>query len=353
MSDELLRALSGTRGIDAWKIVEHRVEGRELFLIGGRVDMRRAKTVRRAQLTLYRDGRRGAQPLRGSMTLSLPGDCRAGELKRLVRQAAEAARWVENPHFPLVRPGLGEPAPPASAYAPPSVDLDASLELLAEALLAAESPAEPGRLNSAELFLETIQTRIRNSEGVDVGFSSFRGSGELIVEARDEGSEVELYQELDFAQAEPGLLQEEARRQLQLCGDRLRAQPTPALGASPLLLTGEAVPALFEYFLFHASAESAYNGLAGFAVGGPVQGRETPVEALDLELTPHLAHSSRSRPWDEDGWPLRPAPLVRDGRLLRCWGSVRHCHYLGVPPTGNLPNPVSYTHLTLPTIYSV
>jgi PmbA protein len=338
MTEKLLQALRRTRGVDAWKIVERRVDGRELFLIGRRVDMRRAKTVRRLQLTVYRDRERDGQRLRGSTTMRLPQDYGRGELERMLRQAAEAAHWAENPHYPLVRPGMGEPEPPASAYAPRPVDLDRALEPLAEALFAAEEDGGGARLNSAELFVENVETRILNSEGVDVGYTSFCGSGELIVEARGSGGEVELFQELAFAENNPEPLREEARRLLEQCRDRLQAAPTPALGSSPLLLTGEAVPLFFEYYLFHSAAESVYSRLAGFTVGEPVQGREIRGDALDLDLVPYLANSPRSSPWDEDGFPLRPVPLVEQGRLQRYWGPVRHCHYLGIPPTGSILN---------------
>jgi predicted Zn-dependent protease len=338
MAEELLQALRRTRGIDAWKIVERRVEGRELYLIGHRVDMRRAKTVHHLQLTLYRDREREGQHLRGSTTLRLPLDCGRGELARMLERGIEAARWAENPHYPLVRPGMGEPERPASAYAHRPVDLDQALGPLAGALFAAEQDGGSAGLNCAELFAENVGTRIRNSEGVDVGYTSFWGSGELIVEARGAGGEVELFQELAFAQADPEPLREEARRLLALCRDRLQAAPTPALGSFPLLLTGEAVSQLFDYYLFHSSAESAYSRLARFTVGEPVQGREVSGDALNLDLEPYMAHSPRSCPWDEDGVPLRPVALVKDGRLLRFWGSVRHCHYLGIPPTGNIAN---------------
>lgn len=338
MTEKVLRALGRTRGVDAWKIVERQVDARELFLIGRRVDMRRAKTVRRLQLTLYRDLQRDGQRLRGFTVLRLPEDCGGGELERMLRRGAQAARWAENAHYPLVRPGMGEPEPPASAYAPRPVDLDQALEPLAEALFAAERDSSGAGLNSAELFVENIETRILNSEGVEVGYAAFRGSGELIVEARGPGGEVELFQELAFAEERPEPLREEARRLLALCRDRLQAVPTPALGSSPLLLTGEAVQQLFDYYLFHSSAESAYSRLAAFAVGEPVQGREIRGDALNLDLEPYMAHSPRSCPWDEDGFPLRPVPVVKDGRLLRYWGPVRHCHYLGIPPTGNIAN---------------
>ena len=338
MEENLLEVLRRARGLDAWKIVERRGERRELYLVGHRVDMRRAATVRRVELTVYRDFQRDGRRLRGSATLRVPAGCLKGELAHLVEQGAGAARWAENPWYPLVQPGAGEPVPAASAYAAHSADLDQSLDPLAEGLFAAEKEAAGASLNSAELFAENVQTRVRNSEGLDVGFSSFDGSGEMVVEARGPAGEVELFQELSFAEPRSELVGEEARRLLELCRDRALASPTPPLGASPLLLAGEAVPQFFEYYTFHAAAESVYARLARFSIGQSVQGEGVRGDPLSLDLEPYLAHSASSAPWDADGFPLRPVPLVERGRLLRYWGPLRYCHYLGLPPTGTLPN---------------
>jgi PmbA protein len=318
--------------------VERQVERRELYLIGHRVDMRRAAMLRRVELTLYRDFQREGQRLRGSATLRVPSGCLKGELERLLERGAEAARWAENPYYPLVQPGAGEPEPPVSAYAAHPVELERALEPLAAGLFAAEQEIEGACLNSAELFVENVQTRILNSEGLDVGFPSFRGSGELVVEAQGPTGEVELFQELSFAEVRAELLQEEARRLLGLCRDRARASPTLPLGSFPLLLAGEAVPQFFEYYTFHTAAESVYARLARFAVGQSVQGEQVRGDPLTLRLEPYLAHSTSSAPWDADGFPLRPVAPVEEGRLLRYWGPLRYCHYLGVPPTGTLPN---------------
>jgi len=338
MPEELLQALRRARGVDAWRIVERLVERRELYLIGHRVDMRRAATVRRLELTLYRDFQREGQSLRGSATLRVPTGCLKGELERLVERGAEAAGWAGNPFYPLVAPGSGEPEPPASSYAAHFVELEQALEPLASGLFAAERETAGARLNSAELFVENVRTRILNSEGLDVGFPSFRGSGELVVEARGPAGEVELFQELSFAEARAELLGDETRRLLELCRDRARATPTPPLGSFPLLLAGEAVPQLFEYYTFHAAAESVYARLARFSAGQSVQGERLRGDALTLSLEPYLAHSASSAPWDADGFPLRPVALVEAGLLQRYWGPLRYCHYLGVPPTGTLPN---------------
>jgi PmbA protein len=183
-----------------------------------------------------------------------------------------------------------------------------------------------------------VGTRIANSAGLEVGWTSFRGSGELIVEAEGPGGAVELFRELSFARTRTEELAAELERLQAFCRDRAVAAPTPALGSAPLLLTGEAVREVGQYFLFHSAAESAHRNLARFRPGESVQGEAVRGDALSVSLQPFLAHSPLSCPWDEDGWPLQPVALIEAGRLVRRWGPVQYCHYLGIPPTGNVPN---------------
>lgn len=337
MLQDALEALRRAGELDAWRTVEQRAEARELFLIGPRADMRRAKEVGRLAATVYRDFSKDGRACRGSATVRLHPTQDRRELERALRAAAGAAAYVQNDAYPLVSPGGPAPRLPE---APGVADLGGALDSLGAALLERQGGGKDreARLNSAELFLERGETRIRNSQGVDVRFAFFQGSGELIVEAEAPGGPVELCQPLAFARVRPEELRAELERQLELCGLRAAAVPTPALGSPPVLLTGLAVQELLSYFSFHASAEAVHARVARFRPGEGVQGLRVEGDPLTLSLEPYLEHSPSSVPWDEDGWPLAPTPLIERGRLLAWWGPLRWCHYLGCPPSGRLAN---------------
>jgi len=337
MLQAVLEGLRRAGVLNAWRIVEQQVESRELFLVGTRADMRRAKEVSRLQATVYRDFSRDGRACRGSATARLHPTQGRRELERALRAAAGAAGHVLNPAYPLVSPGGPAPQVPEAPGVP---DLGGALDSLGAVLLetGGVQKGEKARLNSAELFLERGETRVRNSEGVDVRFGFFQGSGELFVEAEAPGGPVELFQPLAFARVRADELRVELDRQLELCERRARAVPTPALGSPPVLLTGVAVRELLSYFTYHSSAEAAYGRVARFRPGEGVQGRQVDGDPLTLSLEPYLEHSPSSVPWDVDGWPLAPTALIEQGRLLRWWGPLRWCHYQGCPPTGHLPN---------------
>ncbi len=350
--EELTSLLGRTPGVSDWKLVERRVEGRELFFVRRELDMQRAKAVRHLALSVYHDFEEAGRPFRGAVRVRVHPEASTGEVSRWLEDAVFAARQVRNEPFPLVEPGQKAKAQPPSRFA--ERPLGQWLAPLTEALFSGST--EPcrkgprvglggsgglragGPINSAELFLERVETRILNSRDLDVRFSGYEGYVELIVEAEGSAGAVELYREIQFSDYLPELLSGEVRSELELAGDRAHAQPTPRLKTAVVILSGEPVREFLGYYLTQGSAESMYNDISRFKVGDSLQGGEVSGDRLGIRSQPYLRGSTASRPWDGDGLALAPAELIEDGILRRAWGPVRFCHYLGLSPTGALAN---------------
>jgi predicted Zn-dependent protease len=336
MMIERLRDLLVSIGdISAWRISDRQIEGKELFFVRRDVDMQRSKDVRSTYLTIYRDFREGENQYRGSVSVQIHPTCSDGEIRALVEQSLDSARYVRNQHYPLVKPGSEAAEIPRSSFA--SRPLEQWLSPLAETIYAQEGEEE-ATINSAEIFLNRIDTRIVNSHGLDVSYISYSGYVELIVEDGGRAGAVELYREISFSEFETELLAAEVRDQLRSCSDRAAAGPTPHLKRFPVLITGDPVRDFFEFYLNQSSAESVYSGISTAKVGESIQGDTIEGDALSLSLDPFLYNSPASAPVDADGFALRSTRIVGAGRLERFWGPLRYCHYLGVPPTGAIGN---------------
>ncbi|KKK89126.1 hypothetical protein LCGC14_2736250, partial [marine sediment metagenome] len=327
----------------------------ELFFIRDRVDMNRSKEVEHFQLTVYRDFEEG-KPYRGSVSLRLyPGSTEA-EMEQTIDNGAFAAGLVRNEPFPLVHPsvstrepparppprqdapghvGPGQAAPGQTASRFAEKDLRHWLKPLSETLY---SNAGEG-INSAELFLDRIETRIMNSAGVDVSFTRYRGAIDLITECQGDKEEVELSKFIEFSDFVPDRIVRLRDQQLRLCRDRAVAAATPSM-ESAVMLTGEPVKEFFQYYLAQSSAESAYKGLSILKPGQSAQGAEIRGDLFTLSLDPDLPNSTYSSPWDLDGYPLKKTAVIDRGRLLNFWGPLRFCHYLGIKPSGSIGNVV-------------
>jgi len=168
---------------------------------------------------VYRDFERAGKRFRGSASVRVHPTHGGRDMRRILRQAAGAALWVDNAHYPLVGPG-GALSTTSGPAGPPN--LNESLELLARALQDS-GEGEGSRLNSAELFVENAEVRIRNSEGLDVRFPQTHVYCELIVESDGSAGKVELHKALESRNIGPDSLQEEVQRLQRLCRDRAAA----------------------------------------------------------------------------------------------------------------------------------
>lgn len=335
MIDKTVELLDTIEGVSAWKIHEMNVEAQELFFVGKNLDMNRSKKVRRIQLTVYHDFEE-AKSYRGSASVFLHPTYSQEEIKKVVKQNVLAASFVKNESYPLVKPARSQVDIPISGFT--SRPLEDWLEPLSSALFQ-EDNLDEGGINSAELFLDRAEIRILNSEGVDVKYTTYKGSIEIITEWRGRKEDVELYKEISFSDFEPEKIAREVKRQLALCRERVSAKPTPAVKV-PVLLTGESIQVLFQYYLAHSSLENVYNGISRFKVGDSIQGGEIAGDRINLRMEPYLPGSVYSAAWDADGFPLKAVSLVENGILENHWGSLRFAHYLNSTPTGNLANTV-------------
>ncbi|UCF99736.1 MAG: hypothetical protein JSV89_09400 [Spirochaetaceae bacterium] len=340
MIERLRQVLGGVRGVSAWRIIDRQIEGQELFFVRRDVDMQRSKDVRHTAVTVYRDFQEGEKKYRGSVVIQIHPTYSEGEIRSLIEQSLDSARYVRNEVYPLVEPRSESPRYPESSLV--ARPLEEWLSPLAETIYSQEN--EGASINSAEIFLNRTDTRIVNSLGLDVSFRRYAGYVELIVEdngkARTGGSngEVELYREMSFSEFDADTLAAQVREQLRYCRDRAAARPTPHLGRFPVLITGDPVADFFQYYLTHSAAESVYSGLSTAKVGQSIQGDGISGDRLTLTLEPFLKNSPVSAPVDADGFALGSARIIDSGTLERYWGPLRFCHYLDVAPTGAIGN---------------
>ena len=337
MIDRVRDLLGRVGDVSAWRISDRQIEGKELFFVHRDVDMQRSKDVRHISLTIYRDFREGRKSYRGSVSVQIHPTHTDEEIRSLIEQSLDSARYVHNEPYPLVEPGSRIQRMPDSSFA--DRPLEEWLAPLAETIYAQEEEEQAG-INSVELFINRSENRILNSLGLDVAYTSYAGYVELIAEdgGKAEDGGVELYREISFSEYEPQLLASEVRRQLRYCSDRAAAAPTPHLKRADVLITGDPVADFFQYYLTQSAAESVYSGLSTARVGECMQGEGISGDGLSLTLEPFLHNSTASAPVDADGFALSPTRIFDAGKLERYWGPLRFCHYVGVPATGSIGN---------------
>jgi len=314
--------------VDAWKIREENIESEEYFFVGNKVDLGRAKKVKKYEVTVYRDFEEGEKKYRGSSTVTVSPGTTAEEIVHSIQEAFFAAGFAKNPWYPM--------APKFSRrFETAEHDLhDLSRDAIG-AIFDNEKPYNSW-LNSVEIFVTRNGYRILNSEGVDVAFSKYRTYIESIVSSSGR-EEVELYDQLLLELPDSERIRERISRLLLMVCERANAVPTPALDRIPVVLTGEPAKEVMRYYLKQADARLKYDRISEAEPGDSVQSGESG-DKITLEVVPELEGSYFSLPVDNDGFIIGKRTVIENGILRNYWGDIKYSHYLGIEPTGAVLN---------------
>ncbi|MDD2717574.1 MAG: metallopeptidase TldD-related protein [Candidatus Wallbacteria bacterium] len=330
MIDRIRKILDRQKGIK-YLLSESRVESRELFFVKKALDLKRCKDVTHLSATLYRDFVEKGVSYLGSATIDLFPTMTEAEISKAAESAAFAAGFVKNPVYPLVKPCT------VKSQIHPDYDPDQLLPKLIQGIYELDIHKDGG-INSAELFLNKVCRRLVNSDGLDVSHDQTAAQLEFIVSWKGPGGEIELYRDLHFSPGRVSFMHSEIGKMLDCAKDRAKARPTPSGLKCPVLFSGKSAAKLFGYYHYQASAAAIYQKISRFKIGDRIQGEHVNGDLINLSLPPFLPNSVYSLPYDQDGFPLKEIEILRDGNLMRHWGSLRYCHYLGIEPTGVIYN---------------
>lgn len=311
--------------IAVWRIRETVEETAELFFVRRALDQRRIKDIREYDVTVFRDGKNSKdEPTRGFTSVKLLSSMTDEQLAEELRGAYYAAQFAANPYYDLPDAVQAPLVKKTGALA--EAPLAESAEKMAEALFAADVK-ENAFLNSAELFVSRVSRRILSSEGTDVSYTDASVKGEFVVQCR-EPEDVEMHYTYEYDELDADALRRKVEEALTFVRDRARAERTLKSGTYDLILSGNALPTVLEFYAARSSASMLYARYSGWKCGDAVQGGEVEGEKLDLTLCATV-------PYDAEGIPMKDLPLVDDGVLRAIHGPNRFCRYLGVQPTGS------------------
>ncbi len=323
MRDIILKAL-GELNIPVYQIEISEERSAELFFIKKTLDMRRIKSAVHCAVTVYRDFEADGETFRGSSQAQIFEGMGLDEVKARIEGAYFAAQFVKNPFYELYEGRKEEPVAMPSTLA--DRPLEENAMLMAKALFAADTDAD-AFINSAEFFAIENRVSLLTSAGTDVAYSRYLVKGEFVTQCK-EPQDVEQFFQFAYADLNTEALTEKARRAIAAVRDRAAAQKSPQAGTYSVVLSGDQVPTLLEYYGERAHASMVYAHYSDWTVGKQVQGEDVQGERLDLDLLPMT-------PYSEDGIPMVPRPLLKDGELKLIYGPNRFCRYLGIEPTGN------------------
>ncbi|HAX72244.1 MAG TPA: peptidase U62 [Firmicutes bacterium] len=323
--------------IEEYKITEKCVESCEWFLVGRKLDMDRSKVVRHYKVTLYQTLEHEDQTFKGSATLNVYPTMSDSEINKSIQTAKFAASFVANEPYPLPKPTISYQLPTLNLFS--GEPLAFWMKELYDAIYL-NDVYEDGGINSCEIFLNQIDVRIVNSNGVDVTERKYEGMIEFITTWQAQIEEIELYRCLNFSDLDSAWISEQVNDMLLQCRDRASAVPTPKLSRSNVILSGGSVSRFINHYVTKCSASAVYQKFSDWRIGDAVQGDTVSGDVLTITLNPFLANSTASSRFDEDGHILHPVTVLQNGVLCNYVANTRYAAYLNVEPTGSIRNVV-------------
>jgi len=334
--ERIIQIIKNHENISGYKICETNTQANELFFIKKNVDMDRAKKVRHFQVTVYVDFEEEGTKYKGASTTNIHPTMSEEEMKQAIGEAAFSAKFIKNPYYPLTKP-TQVPYQQGSESNFAKESLPYWMNEITKAVYKNDI-FDQGGINSCEIFLNKVETRIVNSEGVDAHAVDYRCMVEFITTWKEAGEEIELYRCINCSEFESELLAEEVKDMINTCKDKAIAENTPALGTFPVILTRGAVKDFFSYYFSKCNASSVYNAKSTWKVGDLLQGTKVKGDPITMTLHPLLDNSTCSGGFDEDGFALEPVTIIEKGELKQYLADTRYAHYLKVAPTGALQN---------------
>lgn len=319
MNQELIELLKQSEASD-WSVTEKKTEAWEFYFIGHRLDQNRIRNVIHTDVTVYRKLEDGA--FLGSASCEIPQGIKKEEMKKTIDALLYQATLVKNPYYTLVQPSEIEPItqniPDVQTIAHDF--LDAMNEL---------PETETETVNSYEIFVENNEVNLVTSTGIDITSVYPSSMLDVVVNARREKHEIELYRLYHSGSCDKEMLKQNLSETLRFGKDRLNAKKTPNLGKASVILSTDAALAVYNYFIDRMNSSAKYQGISDWEIGKEVvDGYEG--DSLTISSVRYLENSSKNFVCDREGAVIRDCKIIENGIAREFWGPRQFNAYLNI-----------------------
>jgi PmbA protein len=341
VKDKIIEIVEGYDEISDWTLEVMDSGGNELYLIFNEPESIRHTRVTSYILTLYVSRKpsdpEGIEEMTGSATRIFTSGLGEDLVREQIEEAIFAASLALNPRYSLAEKNENdltyESCDNRVASAPKST-LDNIRKILVNTIR-----SEPDiKLSSAEIMLTISDTELINSRGLCHKNRSSRILLEFVMLAGNGANEVETFSLMEERFLDILDVENLVRRYAKYTRDNLTAI-LPKTGQYDVILTEEALDALFSYYAYHVSGPAIHDGISKFRPGQAVV--DNPIgERLTMSFDPTLRGGLKTRKYDNYGYLLSPISVIEKGKFVTIQADSRYAEYLGCRPTGSSSNVV-------------
>lgn len=329
--ERLINLLKANKEVNDFKIEISSTHSYQLFFVKDSLETNRISDSHSATVSVYTD----VGEFRGTGTFDYEEFQSDEEIIAAINEALFNARLALNPFFEL----------PKQAGNP--IVLESNLkdrefsEIAKDVAKAIFSNEMDDVLYSAatEIFINKVDTRIINSQGLDVSETRYYGEAELIPSYDTSEKEVEIYHMMRFSNFNFDDIKNETAEILQIVKDRYNAIDLPKnLDGTNIIIDGEEVGQVFGYFSQDLDYSAKFFKTNLCELDNNIQGENVQGSVLNMWKSPYYPGASGSRSIDGDGIALKEIQVVKNGIAINRHGDNAIGYYLKVKNiTGNLP----------------
>ncbi len=305
---------------DGWELTGREIHRWEFYFIGHKLDQNRTVKIRETQVRVYKKSDDGA--FLGSAEDVISPTASDSEIDRKLEKLLFQASLVRNPVYTLT----DRPLTAASVTDPVDV---AGIAHDCIRALAEVSETPEASVNSYEIFVSGITRHTLNSNGVEYLCTFPQTEIEVVVNARDKASEIEMHQICNSGTCDQEGLKNDIGRLMAFGRDRLKAQPTPRVGQADVLLSTSDAVAVYDYFSTRMQTDLIVRKFSDYKIGEPVAAGIRG-DKVSIETVLSLPNSSMNFPVDRENNAVRECYLIRDGIAKHYCGSRQFSQYLGL-----------------------
>ncbi len=313
-----MKDLLAASGAAAWEITNTVTEGWEFYFIHHELDQNRVKKVEHTNVKVYTKSEDGK--FLGSAAAEIHPTCSEEEARKVIERLLFESTLVKNPVYELNYP-VDEKIETVEELNPAQIAKD----FIKTMSKIPETDTED--INSYEIFVNCETKHFMNSNGIDVVSAAPSSMIEVVVNARKDGHEIELYRNYKSGSCDGDYLAKELAATLKFGRDRLIAEKTPNLGTCDALFTTEAASGIYDYFLDRMAAGMVYRKMSDFEIDKPVIA-DAKGDMVTIRAVTELPNSSKNAAYDSEGAKIVPMTIIDKGIAKHYWGSRQFSQYL-------------------------
>ena len=281
MLEELLEILKNSKA-DDFEVTQLKTVGWEFYFIGHSLDQNRARKTEHINVKVFKR----TEDSLGIAEGELPADSSYEEIQNFVDDLITQASLVKNKPYELPEPQETE----AIAAAIPDRKEEAAKLI---DIFNTVHETETEYLNSYEIFSDVTERRFINSRGIDVTETYPSTALEVVVNAKNDEHEIELYRYYQKGACDEQQTRKEIEDTLRFGKDRLKAEATPKLNEYPILLSTDAALQVYRWFLDGLNTGNIYRRISSFAIGKEIA-EGVNGDKVTLEAKRNLPYSGKN-----------------------------------------------------------